>query len=192
MAEFMLRRTRAEQVVPVYRRLTSKYPSVKSLSSANPQTLRHILSSLGLNWRIPAFREVSKHIIKQYRGKIPDSREALLSLPGIGDYVAGAVLSMAFRKKEWIVDTNVVRVFSRYFGIKPKSEGRREKVFIDLAKALADSRNPRAANLAILDLAALICAPRNPDCTRCPLRSTCAYYSRIEKKPDEANSRFQR
>ena len=83
-------------------------------------------------------------------------------LPGVGDYVAGAILSIAYLQKEWVVDSNIVRMFKRYFGIQTSEEGRRDKHIIELSKKYVSCKNPLDANLAILDFAALICATRNP------------------------------
>jgi A/G-specific adenine glycosylase len=86
------------------------------------------------------------------------------------------VLSVAFNKKEWIVDSNVVRVLKRYFGIVTSKEGRRDKHVVYLAKKYVDCRNPRKANLALLDFAALICTPGKPKHEKCPLSETCHYF----------------
>ncbi len=83
---------------------------------------------------------------------------------------------MAYGKKEWIVDSNIVRLFKRYFGIKTSKEGRRDKHVVEIAKAYASGKDPRKANLALLDFAALICLPRNPKCTLCPLSNACHLY----------------
>jgi len=95
----------------------------------------------------------------------------------VGDYVAGAILSVAYGKKEWIVDTNVARVFQRYYGLKTIKEARRDKQVVGLARAYATGRDPRRANLAILDFAALVCTARKPRCPECPLRRECIFYS---------------
>ncbi|MCE5211354.1 MAG: hypothetical protein LLG40_07355 [Deltaproteobacteria bacterium] len=121
-----------------------------------------------------------REIETKYDCKIPDTRELLTSLPGIGDYVAGAVLSLAFNKREWIVDTNVVRVFKRYFGIRTTSEGRRNRDIINLSKIYVSTSNPRNANLAILDFAALICTSRNPKHEVCPVKKHCHFLKNVD------------
>lgn len=185
IAEMMLRRTKADQVKEVYERLFKKYPDVKSIAEAKIEELKEILYHLGLNWRIQAFSLVAKVIIKKYNFKVPDTREELITLPGVGEYVAGAVLSIAYNKKEWIVDSNIVRLFKRYFGINTSKEGRRDKHVIEMAKMYSSSNNPRKANLAILDFTALICIPRNPNCSSCPLVGSCYYHSTIKKKENK-------
>jgi len=177
IAEMMLRRTKADQVKKVYEQLFKEYPDVGVLANAGNKKLEQILYPLGLKWRTPAFSSVAREIGKKYQWKVPETREELTALPGVGEYVAGAVLSVAYNKKEWIVDSNIVRLFRRYFGIKTSKEGRRDKHVVEMAKIYASGRNPRKANLAILDFAALVCTARNPDCERCPLRRNCYYYS---------------
>lgn len=128
-----------------------------------------------MRWRIPSMVSVAQQIQEKYRGKVPETREELITLPGVGDYVAGAVLSIAFNKREWIVDSNIVRVFRRYFGITTSREGRRDKHVIEIAKVYSSCENPRDANLAILDFAAMICNPKTPRHESCILRENCFY-----------------
>jgi len=175
IAEMMLRRTKADQVRPVYEHLFSEYPDVNSLAAAKEEKIRKILYPLGLEWRTSAFGLVAREIKEKYSCKVPVTREELIKLPGVGEYVAGAVLSVGYGKKEWIVDSNIVRVFRRYFGIRTSSEGRRDKNVIEMAKRYIRCKDPRRANLAILDFAALVCTPRNPACKKCPLRIRCKY-----------------
>jgi len=117
IAEIMLRRTKANQVVNVYNKLFSKYPGIIDLANANDEQLEQIIYPLGLKWRSPTFKMVAKEILIRHNGKVPQERESLLSLPGIGNYVAGAVLSIAYNHQEWLIDSNVVRLLKRYFGI---------------------------------------------------------------------------
>lgn len=178
----MLRRTKADQVKAVYDRLFAEYPDVETMAEAKNEKLEQILYPLGLKWRTPAFRLVAREVKEKYQCRIPEEREELTTLPGVGEYVAGAVLSTAYGKKEWMVDSNIVRLFKRYFGIKTSKEGRRDKHVVKIARVYASGKDPRKANLALLDFAALICLPRNPKCTLCPLSSTCHYYSLGEDK----------
>lgn len=175
IAEMMLRRTKADQVRSVYEKLFVEYTDINSFAQADEDKIRKILYPLGLKWRIPAFVRVAKQIQEKYRGVVPQTREELLTLPGVGDYVAGAVLSIAYGKREWIVDSNVVRLFRRYFGIETSKEGRRDKDIIQIAKAYVSNKNPRKANIAMLDFTALVCTPQRPKHERCPLKRGCQY-----------------
>jgi A/G-specific adenine glycosylase len=171
----MLQRTKADQVQPVYLNFFSNFKTPSDIACTDMRKLNRILYPLGLRWRIKRFKEVSESIVKDFGGKVPGSRDEILKLPGVGDYVAGIVLSVAFNEKEWIVDSNVVRVFKRFFGLSTSKEGRRDKYVIDMAKMYVDCRNPRKANLALLDFAAMVCAPRRPEHARCPLSKKCQY-----------------
>ncbi len=177
LAEMMLQRTQADQVVPVYLKLLKRYPTPADLAKANLIDLRRILKPLGLAWRISKFREMARALVDKFNSVVPQKREELLTLPGVGQYISGAVLSIAFQKPEWIVDSNVVRLFRRYFGIQTSSEGRRDAHVIEHAKRYTSKRCPRAATLAILDHTALICIPRFPRCGNCPLRANCFYFN---------------
>ena len=175
IAEMMLQRTKAEQVVEVYQDFFSKYKLPSDVINSSRRKLTKTLHPLGLRWRVANFRAVSLVLENEYNGKVPRTRAKLLQLPGVGEYVAGAVLSIAMNKSEWIVDSNVVRVFKRYYDLQTSKEGRRDRSMIELAKVYARCSNPRNANLALLDFAALVCKPRIPECGTCPLRRTCIY-----------------
>lgn len=176
IAEIMLRRTKADQVKPVYTALFNRYPSTESLAGASDEQLEKILYPLGLKWRSPAFKLVARELSEKYNCRVPETREGLLTLPGVGDYVAGAVLAIAFKKTEWMVDSNIVRLFKRYFGVDTSKEGRRDRHILEMAKTYVRGKNPRGANLALVDFSALICKPKSPECQSCPIDKGCKKY----------------
>jgi len=184
IAEMMLRRTKADQVKAVYDQFFAEYPDVETMAKASDKELEQILYPLGLRWRTPAFGLVAREVKEKYQCRIPEAREELTTLPGVGEYVAGAVLSIAYGKKEWIVDSNIVRLFRRYFGIKTSKEGRRDKHVVEIAKVYVSGKDPRKANLALLDFAALICLPRDPRCSQCPMSATCHYHALGNKEKE--------
>ena len=173
IAEMMLRRTKADQVEKVYNNLFGQYPDVKSMAEATEEELERILYPLGLKWRTPSFWLVAREIAERFECKVPESRGELINLPGVGHYVAGAVLSIGYGKAEWIVDSNIVRLFRRYFGVKTSREGRRDKHIVEMAKIYTSEGDSRKSTLAILDYAALVCTPRNPKCEECALITQC-------------------
>jgi len=177
VAEMMLQRTKADQVLRVYNNFFSEFNSVEEIVNTDLKELEKILYPIGLKWRVRNFKNVCVSLIKNFNEKVPDNRTDLLSLPGVGKYIAGILLSVAFNKTEWIVDSNIVRIFKRHFGVSTIKEGRRDKHIIDLAKTYITARDPKKANLALLDFGALICIPKNPKCTLCPLLNSCYYYS---------------
>jgi len=175
IAEMMLRRTKADQVKKVYERIFTEYPDIEAMANSRNKKLQRILQPLGLNWRLPSFRLVARELRKKYQCRVPQNKPQLMSLPGVGDYVAGAVLSIAYNRKEGIVDSNIVRLYRRYFALKTSKEGRRDKYVIEIAKIYASGRKPRKANLAVLDFTALVCTPRKPHCEKCLVCAKCRY-----------------
>ncbi len=173
IAELMLRRTQARQVITIYDSFIAKYPDAKTLAEAPADEVEQSLFSLGLAWHIPAFQEIARALVAQYNGVVPSDYEKLIALPGIGDYVASAVCCFAFKQPKAIIDTNTVRVAGRLFGLPTHAESRRRKPIRTLLQELLDRQSPKSYNYALLDLAAQICTPSSPDCQTCPLLSYC-------------------
>jgi len=183
IAEIMLQRTKAEQVVPIYNQFISKFPNIYTLAQASYEDIEYFFAMLGLKWRAKKVKELTNAVINQFNGQIPCSREALLSLPGVGEYIADAVLCFACGKNVAVVDANVCRVISRVFGVKPRGEARRDPIFKQIAQRLLPPEHAKEFNWAIIDFAALVCTPRNPKCNECPLRQFCSFkLSRINNK----------
>jgi A/G-specific adenine glycosylase len=176
IAEVMLHRTQAIQVVPVYERFIEKYPDETSLSHASREELIIALSSLGLRWRAELVHEMAVMLQERFGGRVPHEKSELLSLPGVSDYIAGAVRCFALNLPEPIVDTNTVRVVGRLFGLEIKDSSRRNRLFKELISALVDPDEPRLYNFALLDLAALVCTKSKPPrCLECPVQQHCSY-----------------
>ena len=171
----MLQRTRAEQVEPIYKRFINRYPTVVSLSKAKTKDVAQFTKHLGMHWRAKHFIAAAKFIIQEYTGRIPSNREKLLAIPGVGEYVAGAILTVAFQKPEWVTDSNIARFLNRYHGLGLQGEIRRKKMIVELSKQFFHHRNPRKLLFSILDFTALVCLPRNPLCQSCPLKRKCKY-----------------
>jgi A/G-specific adenine glycosylase len=171
----MLQRTKADQVAGVYNEFFREYKSPEEILHSDKASIIKLLQPLGLNWRIENFIEVSKALVESHNGKVPDNREELKHLPGVGDYVAGIVLSLAFNKNEWVVDSNVVRIFKRYFGMQTTKEGRRDSHVITTAKLFSSESNAKEANLGLIDFGATICLPKKPKCNKCVLKYDCEY-----------------
>jgi A/G-specific adenine glycosylase len=188
VAELMLQRTRAEQVVAAYRAFIESFPDVEAVASARIEDLEKILNPLGLRHRIPRFLALFKELREKHKGVIPSEFEDLVKLPGIGRYIASAVLCFGFGKNVPIVDANVVRVFRRYFGIRPsKRRPHTDSALWNLASEVVREGNAAEINEAILDFASIICTPK-PRCEGCPLRITCFAF-----KADSGKARqFQR
>lgn len=176
-AEVMLQRTRADQVEGVWTRFAATYDGPIDLLEAGRHAVDELFSSLGLRWRVGQFWALCRELVAEYGGEVPADREALLSLPGVGQYAAGTTLTNAFGKPTGVVDSNILRIYGRYFGIEFTDSDRRKKSVLEWADALVpdDPDEARRYNLALVDLGALVCTPKNPRCLGCPLRDTCRY-----------------
>lgn len=175
VAEVLLHRTRAAQVVDLFESVLTRYPSVTELAKAAPDELHLLLHSAGLRWRVKLLLEAATHITERFGGRIPKEREELKSIPGVGHYIAAAIRCFAFDERDAVVDTNVVRVLARVYGLTVTDNLRRSQSFHSLANRTIDPSAPRAFNLALLDLAALVCTPRLPHCSECPIRFECEF-----------------
>lgn len=177
IAEFMLHRTRADQVVPVYQDFIKKYPDIASLASANPAEVSKVTKNLGLHWRGKHFINSALSIRDNFRSRVPDSRDKLLAVPGIGDYVAGAILTVVFNKKEWVVDSNIARFLNRFYGLKLRGEIRRKRELIEISKRLYQTTRSGQLTFTLLDFTALVCKPAKPICNLCIFRAKCSVKS---------------
>ena len=176
IAEVLLHRTQASQVVPVYTKAIERYPDPSALAQASKKELRRVLFSLGLQWRTDLIREMAVEIVDRFGGVVPRGKSDLLSLSGVSEYIAAAVRCFAWNEPEPIIDTNTVRVVGRLFGLEIKDSSRRNRLFRDLTADLLDPESPRAYNYALLDLADKVCTKkRPPECTICPLQKYCIY-----------------
>lgn len=178
IAEMMLRRTQARQVVPVYKHFLEKYPDVETLNQASSEEVASVLYPLGLSWRAENFKIVAYEIVTRHHSIIPHDKPTLLTLTGVGPYVAEAIRSFAFNEISVIMDTNTVRVAARYFGFDYNPESRRRKDVIHAVSYLVSHDDPAKSNYALLDFAAIVCHARNPMHEKCPLVSRCKYYKK--------------
>lgn len=182
IAEFMLQRTKAEQVEPVYEKFMKQFPDVYSLSKARLSLVSKYTKNLGFHWRAKHFIHAAKYIIKNYNGKVPKKRENLIKIPGVGDYVAGAIQAVCFNNAEYVIDSNIARFINRYYGLNLSGEIRRKKIIVDYAKTIFKVKNQKKLLFSILDFAALVCKPISPTCKNCNCKHQCIYY-KLNKYP---------
>jgi len=175
MAEIMLQRTKADQVLPVYRSFIERFPTPRALAMAPPAEIEKVFASLGLMWRAQRVVRLGGVLMSEHKGRVPGTREGLLSLPGVGEYAADAVLCFAYGRDVAVVDANVCRVIGRVFGLKPKGEARRDPRYRNIVQNMIPKGRAREFNWAIIDLASLICTPRNPKHLECPLLKICSH-----------------
>jgi A/G-specific adenine glycosylase len=188
LAEFMLRRTRAEQVVPVYRKLGHLGRSPRALSEAGAKYSASILRPLGLRWRATQLHDLATALEELHGGKVPQERTELLALPGVGDYVAAAVRSLAFNLPDVLVDTNTVRVASRVFGFAYGPESRRRRDIREAVALLHSPARPRESAQALLDFGALVCTARAPHCSECPVSEICVFFTDQTRRTRESRA----
>ncbi len=179
IAEILLKKTSANVVNRFLPRFLDRYSDVHALNNSTFEELEEALAPLGLSaQRGKQLKGLAQALVQLYGGIIPNERDKLLQLPGIGEYTAGAVLSFAYGKPEAIVDTNVARIIIRFYGIEPsRYEARRSPEVWEQAWRLVsqDSKRSHKTNWALLDLGALICKSGKPKCDECPLNSNCAF-----------------
>ena len=178
IAEKLLQQTAATQkVVEVYQEIVKRYPTIEALSRATAVELRPLIKPLGLIYRADELPRLAHQIVSRHAGKIPTELNALLDLPGIGDYSARAILSFAYGQDLPVVDTNIARLIHRIYGIPdplPKNPARSKRL-IQMASAIVPQGHSRDFNLASLDLCAAVCTSRQPNCAQCPLSRNCHY-----------------
>jgi A/G-specific adenine glycosylase len=177
LSEIILQQTRVEQGWAYYEKFVKTFPTVHHLAKAPTKKVFKLWECLGYYNRCKNLIETAKKISKDYKGKFPATYEAIKELKGIGPYTAAAISSFAFNLPHAVVDGNVERVLSRYFGINtPVDTTDGKKIYAELADALLDKKSPGIYNQSIMDLGAVICKPQNPLCTECPQQSDCQAY----------------
>ncbi len=180
LSEIMLQQTRVAQGLPYFIRFTEAYKTVFDLAKSDESTVLKLWQGLGYYSRARNLHFTAKYVANELNGVFPSNYKELLKLKGIGDYTASAIASVCFDEPVAVVDGNVYRVLSRYFGIKtPINSTKGIKEFKELAQTLIDSSQPGTYNQAIMDFGALHCKPQNPLCDTCPFSSSCVA---LEKK----------
>jgi len=180
IAEILLKKTGAETVNRFIPYFLECYKSVAEINEALEAELAHVLAPLGLSCqRAKQMKELASSLVQSYDCHIPCDKNELLKLPGIGTYTAGALLSFSFGRTEPIVDTNVARVITRVYELKPsRYEARRSPEVWEKATELVSAQPEKAAriNWSLLDLGALVCRPKNPKHGDCPLKEYCIFH----------------
>lgn len=173
LSEVMLQQTTVAAVRDYFRRFTARWPTVGDLAAAEDAEVMAEWAGLGYYARARNLLKCARAVAGQHGGRFPDSREALLSLPGIGPYTAAALAAIAFDRPETVVDGNVERVMARLHRVEtPLPQAKPE--LVALAAALTPRARPGDYAQAVMDLGATICTPRSPACGICPWSAPCA------------------
>ena len=173
MAEMMLRRTRADQVLPVYNRFTARFADPLSTGRLRPSELERMFEPLGLRWRGRQMAGTLDYLRHNFALHAPVRSTDFQAIPGVGDYSEAMLRNRLFGEPRAAVDANVVRILSRWQGLPVFSEGRRDRIVWELADRFVRHKRTRDVNLALLDFGALVCRPLKPLCTECALVALC-------------------
>lgn len=197
LSEIILQQTRVEQGWNYYKNLVQAFPTIKDLAKAPQTRVFKLWEGLGYYIRCRNLIATAKMIFKEKNGIFPCKYEDILALKGVGPYTAAAISSFAFNLPYAVVDGNVFRVLSRYFGMKiPVDSTEGKKKFRLLAEELLDRENPGTYNQALMDFGAVVCKPKLPLCTSCPLKKKCKAYlkgwvTRLPVKERSVSNKFR-
>jgi A/G-specific adenine glycosylase len=202
VSEIMLQQTQVKTVIPFWNRWMRELPTIEAAAKASPAKIHKLWEGLGYYTRVRNLQKAAKQIVECGvpsaecgNAKFPDKFEDVLALPGIGRYTAGAICSIAFNQPTPILDGNVIRVLTRIFGIaeNPKEKETNERLWklagelVSHAKTQTSQRNCCShLNQSLMELGALVCTPRNPQCQICPVKKLCAAFrtNRVEELPN--------
>ena len=177
VSEFMLQQTQVVTVIPYFNRFINKIPNLKKLSKIPDRELIKLWEGLGYYSRVRNLKKTAKIIISKYHGEIPNNYEDLISLPGIGNYTANAILAIAFNKSYIPLDGNIERVLKRYLYLRKDKEIQKDNLIEKKSTFGISSRASDYAQ-ALMELGAMICKPKNPECSGCPISKNCKSYKK--------------
>src|SRR5690554_2514854 len=186
LSEVILQQTRVAQGLPYYKNFINNFPTIFDLAQADQQQVLKSWQGLGYYSRARNLHHTAQYICENLGGKFPDNYTDLLKLKGIGSYTAAAIASFSYEEPVAVLDGNVYRVLSRYFGIETDiSSFKAKKEFQQLADEVLDKTQPSVFNQAIMEFGALQCVPKNPDCESCVLNQTCTAFreNKVDKLP---------
>ena len=177
ISEFMLQQTQVVTVIPFFNRFIKNLPSINSLAKVSEKKLIKLWEGLGYYSRARNLKKSAQIILKNFDGKLPDNFEDLITLPGIGNYTANAILAIAFNKPYIPLDGNIERVLKRYLYLKKDKEIQKDYL---LQKKIVFGKTLRSSDYAqaLMELGALICKPNNPICAQCPIIKNCKSYKK--------------
>lgn len=178
VSELMLQQTQVATVIPYFHRFLARFPTIAELAAADEQEVLRYWQGLGYYSRARNLLMAARQVMEKHRGEMPSEVEELLTLPGIGRYTAGAVSSIAFNRRAPILDGNVSRVLCRLEKIETDPrQGSTQSLLWQRAEDLLPRKRTGDFNSALMELGALICTPRSPQCLLCPVREHCAAFA---------------
>ena len=171
----MLQQTQVTTVIPYWQCWMCALPSIEKLARAKPERVLKLWEGLGYYSRVRNLQAAAKQIVAEHNGRFPNDPKAIRALPGIGRYTAGAIGSIAYGRAEPIVDSNVTRILTRIFGIRenPKNKSTQTLLWQLTETLVVAADDCSALNQSLMELGAIVCHPRQPDCAACPVRRPC-------------------
>ncbi|WP_418442675.1 A/G-specific adenine glycosylase [Alistipes sp.] len=174
LSEIILQQTRVRQGTAYFERLAARFPDVTSLASATEDEVLRLWQGLGYYCRARNLRAAAREVVARFGGRFPVRYDELRTLPGVGDYTAAAVASIAGGEPRAAVDGNALRVLARVFDLDlPVDTAAGRRAFAELAQQQLDAERPGVYNQAVMDFGATVCTPRQPACAECPLSGRC-------------------
>lgn len=175
LSEIILQQTRVEQGLPYFNSFVTRFPTVKDFASASEEEVLRLWQGLGYYSRARNMHKTAKRVVEEFNAVFPVRYDSLIKLSGVGDYTASAISSFSSNERRAVLDGNVFRVLSRYFGIDtPINSTEGKKQFKAIADELIPEHEPGVYNQAIMDFGALVCKPKSPLCDECVLMPGCA------------------
>lgn len=186
LSEIMLQQTQVERVLPSYDAWLERWPTFESLAAATLAEVIEQWAGLGYNRRAVSLQRLAQAVVSQHQGRLPRDEAVLRALPGIGPYTASSVRSFAFEERTAVVDTNIGRVLARIFAGTATAGDAGAAQVRRIATDVLPRRSVRDHNLALMDLGAVVCRARSPECARCPVARSCTW--QLEGQPVGARS----
>jgi len=177
VSEFMLQQTQVATVIPYFNRFIKDIPNLRALAKVQNKKLIKLWEGLGYYSRVRNLKKTAQVVVKNFEGKLPNNFEDLISLPGIGNYTASAILAIAFNKPYIPLDGNIERVLKRYLYLKKDKEIQKNNLIQKRSIFGISSRSSDYAQ-ALMELGALVCKPNNPTCNQCPMSKNCKSYKK--------------
>ncbi len=175
ISEIMLQQTQMDRGVAYFLRWIKRFPDAQAVAVAEEQEILKYWEGLGYYARARNLHKAAKVIAHEFQGEVPCEYQQLLKLPGIGPYTAAAIASVAGNYDVAVIDANVTRVYARLFNIaEPVKQSQVQKRLVEIAQDLLPKGQARAYNQALMDLGGLICTPKNPSCSECPIAFSCS------------------
>ena len=195
ISEIMLQQTQVDQAWPYFERFIEKFPTIFDLAGAGQQQVMKVWEGLGYYSRARNLHAAAQTIVSDYDGNLPENYDEIIKLKGIGPYTAAAISSIAFGKANAVVDGNVKRVITRYFGIEEDVRtSKTAKMVQQYVDELISNEHPAEFNQGLMEIGSVVCKPSNPNCNQCPVHTGCVaskmaktdvipYKSPAKKKP---------